>query len=83
MANRSEVLSTKNTSPETPMQFAACRNVGRPIVAAAAFPGGWTRWKAGPRAGLPAPQSDQNRIFHRPASKRCGVIFSMSTIDDK
>jgi len=37
MANRPEVLSTKNTSPETPMQFAACRNVGRPILAAAAF----------------------------------------------
>jgi hypothetical protein len=27
MANRPEVLSTKNTSPETPMQFGACRNV--------------------------------------------------------
>jgi len=37
MANRPEVLSTKNTSPETPMQFAACRNVGRPILAAADF----------------------------------------------
>jgi len=27
-------------------------HVGRPILAAAAFPGGWTRRKAGPRAGL-------------------------------
>jgi hypothetical protein len=23
------------------------------IIAAAAFPGGWTRWKAGPQAELP------------------------------
>ena len=29
--------------------------VGRPIMAAAAFPGGRTRWKAGPQAELPAP----------------------------
>ena len=63
MANRPEMLSTKNTSPETPMQFAACRNVGRPILAAAAFPGGWTRWKAGPRAGLPALLSGRRPIL--------------------
>ena len=27
MANRPEVLSTKNTFPKTPIQFAGCRNV--------------------------------------------------------
>ena len=31
--------------------------VGQPILAAAGFPAGaWTRWKARPQAGLPAPQ---------------------------
>ena len=31
MANRPEVLSTKNTFPKTPIQFAACRNVGQAL----------------------------------------------------
>src|ERR1035438_5096953 len=32
-------------------------DVGQPILAAAGFPAGaWTRWKARPQAGLPAPQ---------------------------
>ena len=35
------------------------QSCGRPIVAAAAFPGGSTRWKAGRRAKLPAPQARQ------------------------
>jgi len=33
-----------------------CSSVGQPILAAAGFPAGaWTRWKACPQAGLPAP----------------------------
>jgi len=47
MANRPEVLSTKNTSPETPMQFAACRNVGRAILPAGPISIGPSRRKGG------------------------------------
>jgi hypothetical protein len=43
-----------------PILFCAIRSrlvVGQPILAAAGFPAGaWTRWKARPQAGLPAPQ---------------------------
>jgi hypothetical protein len=44
----------------SPVLFCAIRLglvVGQPILAAAGFPAGaWTRWKARPQAGLPAPQ---------------------------
>src|SRR5580658_10431712 len=35
--------------------------VGRPILAASRLAAGWTRWKARPQAGLPAPQSRMER----------------------
>ena len=52
MANRPEVLSTKNTSPETPMQFAACRNVGRAILPAGPISIGPSRREGGLLARL-------------------------------
>jgi hypothetical protein len=36
--------------------------VVRPIMAAAAFPGGRTRWKAGPQAELPAPLNARSSL---------------------
>ena len=53
MANRPEVLSTKNTSPETPMQFAAYRNVGRAILPAGPISIGPSRRAGGLLARLP------------------------------
>src|ERR1039457_3034561 len=37
------------------------KTVGQPILAASRLSGGWTGWKAGPRAGKPAP------LFHGPS----------------
>jgi hypothetical protein len=46
-------------------QVNVSREVGRPSVAAAAFPGGWTGWKAGPQAGMPAPRRADNGLLHK------------------
>jgi len=44
----------------------------------AAFPGGWTRWKAGPRAGLPAPRSGREKL----ALSMALVVFSLPASAD-
>ena len=52
------------------------KRTGRSILAAAAFPGGWTRWKASPRAELPAPRVQTYQLIvdpvamHKAALKR-------------
>jgi hypothetical protein len=37
-------------NPVKTLQPIARSNVGQAFLPAAAFPGGWTRWKAGPQA---------------------------------
>ena len=48
--------------------------VGQPILAAAAFPGGWTCWKAGPRARLPAPQRPELSYGLMIQDTSCGIL---------
>ena len=55
MANRPKVLLTPDTSPETPIQFAACRNVGRAILPADPLSSGSSRLERRLRPGLAAP----------------------------
>jgi len=44
--------------------------VGQPILAASRLSAGWTRWKAGPQARLPAPQS---ATLFRALRTACGI----------
>jgi hypothetical protein len=52
-------------------------HVGRAILPAAGFPAGWTRWKAGPRPRMAAPQSHE-------FSERCRCIcLSLQGVSDE